>query len=328
MRRTKQIIVSLSDLSFAVVKRENTNKILRDWVLYLPCSLVDMKNIKWETLERLKDSFEEFETRDRYIYMPFINTNYYPAEPYRSNYYGIGLLESGEITFHIDLTEYTITGPAIIFADTISIKRWDKAGTNYEMKTILFSEDFLQDKLVESNVLTSFSDLSSLGGCVTQLSPLEFDRFETMFKVIDLNYDSASPFHAEVIRGVVYSMVNEVAYLYEKYGNATKHLHNLALRFREAVGKQCKEQRSVQYYADYLNIHPKYLSHVISSETGLTASEWIQNQVILEAKILLQDKNLSIGTITEILHFSDQSTFGKYFKKYGGINPTAYRHTL
>lgn len=287
-----------------------------------------MKNIKWETLDRLKSSFEEFETQDRYVYIPVINLDYYPSEPYRSNYYGIGLLEEGEITFYIDLTEYTIQGPAIIFADTTSIKRWDKTRRTYEMTTILFAEDFLQDKLVENNVLTTFSDLSSLGGCVTQLDNNEFESFRAMFKVIDLHANSSNSFHTEVICGIVYSMVNEVAYLYEKYGNATKSIHKLALRFREAVGKYCKEHRSVQYYADYLHVHPKYLSQVISAETGLTASEWIQNQVVLEAKILLQDQTLSIGAITEILHFSDQSTFGKYFKKYSSITPSTYRHNL
>ncbi|MDM1369497.1 helix-turn-helix domain-containing protein [Myroides marinus] len=287
-----------------------------------------MKNIKWETLDRLKSSFEEFETQDRYVYIPVINLDYYPSEPYRSNYYGIGLLEEGEITFYIDLTEYTIQGPAIIFADTTSIKRWDKTRRTYEMTTILFAEDFLQDKLVENNVLTTFSGLSSLGGCVTQLDNNEFESFRAMFKVIDLHANSSNSFHTEVICGIVYSMVNEVAYLYEKYGNATKSIHKLALRFREAVAKHCKEHRSVQFYADYLHIHPKYLSQVISAETGLTASEWIQNQVILEAKILLQDQTLSIGAITEILHFSDQSTFGKYFKKYSSITPSTYRQSL
>ncbi|MDR0193912.1 MAG: helix-turn-helix domain-containing protein [Myroides sp.] len=287
-----------------------------------------MKNIKWETLDRLKSSFEEFETQDRYVYIPVINLDYYPSEPYRSNYYGIGLLEKGEITFYIDLTEYTIQGPAIIFADTTSIKRWDKTRRTYEMTTILFAEDFLQDKLVENNVLTTFSGLSSLGGCVTQLDNNEFESFRAMFKVIDLHANSSNSFHTEVICGIVYSMVNEVAYLYEKYGNATKSIHKLALRFREAVAKHCKEHRSVQFYADYLHIHPKYLSQVISAETGLTASEWIQNQVVLEAKILLQDQTLSIGAITEILHFSDQSTFGKYFKKYSNITPSTYRQSL
>lgn len=287
-----------------------------------------MKTIKWETLDRLKNSFEEFETQHRYVYIPVINLEYYPSEPYRSNYYGIGLLEEGEITFYIDLTEYTIQGPAIIFADTTSIKRWDKTRRTYEMTTILFAEDFLQDKLVENNVLTTFSDLSSLGGCVTQLDDNEFESFKAMFKVIDLHANSSNSFHTEVICGIVYSMVNEVAYLYEKYGNATKSIHKLALRFREAVAKHCKEHRNVQFYADYLHVHPKYLSQVISTETGLTASEWIQNQVVLEAKILLQDQTLSIGAITELLHFSDQSTFGKYFKKYNGISPSTYRQNL
>ncbi len=287
-----------------------------------------MKNVKWETLDRLKTNFKELEANEHYIYMPFIDLVYYPSEPYRANYYGIGLLEEGEITFYIDLTEYTIKAPAIIFVDTTSIKRWDKTRPTYEMVSILFSEDFLQDKLVENNILASFSDLSSLGGCVTQLDDSEFERFNTLFKVIDLYANSDSSFHIEVVRGVIYSMMNDVAYLYEKYGNVTKNLPSLALKFREAVAKHCIEHRSVQFYASYLHVHPKYLSQVISSETGLTASEWIQKQVILEAKILLQDQNLTIGTIAELLHFSDQSTFGKYFKKYNGISPNAYRQTL
>ena len=287
-----------------------------------------MKNIKWETLERLKTNFKEFGANEHYIYMPFIDLLYYPAEPYRANYYGIGLLEEGEITFHIDLTEHTVKAPAIIFVDTTSIKRWDKTRPTYEMISILFSEDFLQDKLGENNILASFSDLSSLGGCVTQLDPIEFERFKTLFGVIDLYHNSDNSFHTEVVRGVIYSMINEVAYLYEKYGNVTKSLHKLDLKFRQAVAKHCKEHRSVTFYAAHLHVHPKYLSQVIASETGLTASEWIQKQVILEAKILLQDPTLSIGTIADILYFTDQSTFGKYFKKYNGISPSAYRHTL
>ncbi|MTG97219.1 MULTISPECIES: helix-turn-helix domain-containing protein [Myroides] len=287
-----------------------------------------MKDIKWETLDRLKAGFKELEAKGEFIYMPTINLDYYPGEPYRSNYYGIGLLEQGEITFYIDLTRYHIQAPAIIFADTTSIKRWDKTKRTYEMRTILFSEDFMQSKLIENNVLNSFSDLSSLGGCVTQLNEVEFTNFLTLFKVIDSRVNSDNPFHIEVVRGAIYSMINEVAYMYEKYGNQTKALHSLDLRFREAVAKHCKQQRSVQFYAEYLHVHPKYLSHVISTETGMTASEWIQSQVVLEAKVLLQDHTISVGTIAEVLNFPDQSTFGKYFKKYAGISPSNYRENL
>ena len=287
-----------------------------------------MKQIKWETLDRLKQNFAEFDSQDRYIYMPIINLDYYPAEPYRSNYYGIGLLEEGEITFHIDLTEFHVQAPAIIFADTTSIKRWDKTRPTYEMETILFGEDFLHDKLVENNVLTAFSDLSSLGGCVSQLSQDEFSNFKTLFRVIEHANKVGTSHHLEVIRGVVYSMVNEIAYLYEKYGNKTKTANTIELRFREAVAKHCKKERSVIFYADHLHLHPKYLSQVISAETGLTASEWIQNQVVLEAKILLQDSSLSINAVAENLNFPDASTFSKYFKRYEGITPKQYRNAF
>jgi len=287
-----------------------------------------MKHIKWETLDRLQQKFTELDSSNRYVYIPVINLAYYPSEPYRSSYYGIGVLEEGEIIFHIDLNEFHIQAPAIIFADTTSIKRWDKTRPSYEMESILFSEDFLQDKLVENNVLTAFSDLSSLGGCVTQLTQEEFNNFKTLFRVIEYANKVASPHHLEVIRGAVYSMVNEIAYLYEKYGNKTKALNTIELRFRQAVARYCKTERSVAFYADYLHVHPKYLSQVISTETGLTASEWIHKQVILEAKILLQDNTLSIGIIAENLNFPDVSTFGKYFKRYEGITPKQYRNTL
>lgn len=287
-----------------------------------------MKNIKWETLDRLKNSFSELDSHDRYIYMPVINLAYYPAEPYRCNYYGIGVLQEGEIIFHIDLKEYHIQAPAIIFADTTSIKRWDKTRRSYEMETILFSEDFLQDKLVENNVLTAFSDLSNLGGFVSELSDEEFDNFKTIFRIIEHANQIATSHHVEVVRGMVYSMINEIAYLYEKYGNKTKALNTIDLRFRQAVAHYCKTERSVTFYATHLHLHPKYLSQVVSAETGLTASEWIQNQVVLEAKILLQDSSLSINSIAENMNFPDASTFGKYFKRYEGITPKQYRNTL
>jgi len=123
-------------------------------------------------------------------------------------------------------------------------------------------------------------------------------------------------------------MINETAYLYEKYGNKAKTLNTIDLRFRQAVAQHCKRERGVTFYADYLHLHPKYLSQVITTETGLTASEWIQSQVILEAKILLQDSTLAISTVAENLNFPDQSTFGKYFKRYEGITPKQYRKLL
>lgn len=48
--------------------------------------------------------------------------------------------------------------------------------------------------------------------------------------------------------------------------------------------------------------------------------------VILEAKIMLKNIDLSIQEIAYRLNFATQSAFGKYFKLKTGIGPKLYRN--
>ena len=43
---------------------------------------------------------------------------------------------------------------------------------------------------------------------------------------------------------------------------------------------------------------------------------------------LLRDPELTIQQIAEKMSFSDQSSFGKFFKKHTGVSPLKYRQNL
>lgn len=86
--------------------------------------------------------------------------------------------------------------------------------------------------------------------------------------------------------------------------------------------------RNVSYYAQKLFVSPKYLSTVIKEESRKTAGEWIDEMVLLEAKILLQNKELTIAQVADQLSFNDQSTFGKFFKNLTSHSPLDYRRLL
>ncbi len=87
-----------------------------------------------------------------------------------------------------------------------------------------------------------------------------------------------------------------------------------------------KKQRSIDFYADKLCLTPKYLSKVIKETSGKSATEWINNLVILEAKALLRCSNMTIQQISDELNFPSQSFFGKYFKRLDGLSPKEYRN--
>lgn len=102
----------------------------------------------------------------------------------------------------------------------------------------------------------------------------------------------------------------------------------LSKDFFKLVKQYFKEHRQVNFYADKLCISPKYLSLLIKQTTGKSANEWINKTVILEAKQLLQSSEYSIKEIAYMLNFTNQSFFGKYFKKMVGVSPKDYQRSV
>ena len=107
-----------------------------------------------------------------------------------------------------------------------------------------------------------------------------------------------------------------------KYSNTRQE--EIFQRFIGEVEKHYRKERSVKFYADLLCISPKYLSTVIYKISQQLAGEWIDAYVILEAKTLLKSGRLTIQQISEQLNFSNQSFFGKFFKRCAGMSPKEY----
>lgn len=99
-------------------------------------------------------------------------------------------------------------------------------------------------------------------------------------------------------------------------------------QFVRLVANNYVEHRDVQWYADSLQITPKYLSEVVKAVSGRTSSQWITNFVVTEIKSLLRNSDLSIKEIAVEMHFASQSFLGKYFKNVVGMSPNDFRANL
>ena len=95
--------------------------------------------------------------------------------------------------------------------------------------------------------------------------------------------------------------------------------------FITLVTEHHMKERGVAFYADKLNITPKYLSRVIKKVYGRSAPDWIDSFVILEAENLLRYSGMSVKEIAYALNFNSQSLFYKFFLSHTGMAPTAYR---
>ena len=83
--------------------------------------------------------------------------------------------------------------------------------------------------------------------------------------------------------------------------------------------------REVTFYAEKLNITPKYLSGVTRQLKGIGAKKFIDAYLISEIKLELKSTSKTIQEISDALNFPDPSFFSKYFKSHTGLTPKQFR---
>ena len=106
---------------------------------------------------------------------------------------------------------------------------------------------------------------------------------------------------------------------------APSHQDALTRQFFAEILKHYKERHDVAYYAEIMNITPKYLSTVVRDETGEPALQWLNRIMVYSAKKLLKGTTKAISEISEELHFSSPSAFIRFFKAQTGETPFDYR---
>lgn len=99
-------------------------------------------------------------------------------------------------------------------------------------------------------------------------------------------------------------------------------------RFLTLVKNNYKEERTVEFYADKMNMNAKYMTTLIKKVSGKSAMQWIQEYVILDAKTQLSSSMNSIKQISYDLNFPTPSFFGRYFKRVTGMSPLDYRRSV
>ncbi|MBQ7631736.1 MAG: AraC family transcriptional regulator [Paludibacteraceae bacterium] len=84
-------------------------------------------------------------------------------------------------------------------------------------------------------------------------------------------------------------------------------------------------QREVQWFAEKLEITPKYLSEICRARSGRSASEWIVEITVAHIKHYLKNTTLPIHEIAALMNFPNASFFCQYTKKHTGMTPNQVR---
>lgn len=122
-----------------------------------------------------------------------------------------------------------------------------------------------------------------------------------------------------------------VAHMYSFYQNVNEIEHTtnnrnefIYLKFLNMLSLYYRKERSVGFYAEKLNIAPKYLSTIVHHFTDYPASVVIDLYVVYRIKQTLYVNDMNIKSISTMYNFPNQSFFGRYFKRVTGMSPNEY----
>ena len=140
--------------------------------------------------------------------------------------------------------------------------------------------------------------------------------------------------HTEIVRSLINIVLNEIGDIHQRVepvltgpssGEEAKKGNHVLFQFKSLLSQHFIEERQVSFYADKLHLTPKYFSTLIKDVSGKTAGAWINEMLVLEARVRLQNLEQSIAQIAYELNFSDPSHFGRFFRKHVGVSPLEYR---
>lgn len=257
-----------------------------------------------------------------------INKAPMPSEPRKTNFILIGLCTKGKISYRMDTEELVVHAGELLVVSERHVIDGYKCSDDMEGLCIMMSVDFFHE------IIKSVHDVSSLFVFarmqpVMKLEADEIATFTEYFQFIKQKIsDNHNHFRKDLIRTLMLAMfydVGNVIYRVKNFDESLLRSEKVFTRFLKMVEENCKRERRVSWYAQQLNITPKYLSTAVKRISGRTAVEWIENYVTMELRVLLKNSTKSIKEITEELNFPNQSFLGKYFKEHVGMTPSAYR---
>lgn len=250
---------------------------------------------------------------------PFLSTEVQEKllNPRKLTSYFIVLVESGSISYKLDLQEYTITDGHLLFAMPNQLFTPPEKANNLKYFKVLFDETTLA--LLPQQFPFIVNPLNSP---IIVPENAARQRIRKCFEILDqlLHLERHQP-DTEIVLAYLNSLLVELNSAYFKNKEPINTLNtNLSkfIEFKLTVETHLTEQPSIHTIAEKLALTPNSLYRIVKEYSGVSPKDFITNRLMIEAQRKLHYSNLSVKELAYELGFNDPDYFSRFFKKCTG----------
>ncbi|RFC55469.1 helix-turn-helix domain-containing protein [Brumimicrobium aurantiacum] len=252
-----------------------------------------------------------------------------PLKTLPIDFYAFCICTEGEIEVEINQNTFLMKENDFIFAIPSTTIRFKRSSRDFKMNILFFEKNYLIKNLanpfiIEKTVMLNRDTYTIIRG--NQKTSIFLTGF---LNNIDSKRNEKGRYKDEIIRTMIIHLILEIAELsHSNMNESSKENPNISdvyIQFKSLVVDHILENKTVQFYAQKLNVSNKYLIEIVKKASNKTPHDIINEILIKEAYVLLGNTTLSISQIAYQLHFNSVSSFGRFFKKHTSFSPSAYR---
>ena len=247
------------------------------------------------------------------------------GQPYRLQEGRIAIITNGRARVLINLIEYIFRPNYISLIAPGSIIQIIETSQDFDAHMMAIEHNFLPVSGKEEFFAHFLQRKKNLLLPLTTTEQVQIENFITV--MCDVVQEPV--FRKEVIQHLLAGLLYNIEYIAKNKGQSESspltHQNDIFQRFISLVNTYSKTERNVSFYADKLCLTPRYLNTVIRQASQQTVMDWINQSIILEAKVLLKHSNRLVYQISDELNFPNPSFFSKFFKRMTGMTPQEYQ---
>jgi AraC family transcriptional regulator, transcriptional activator of pobA len=275
----------------------------------------------------MQDRNEKFEglKNDKLNIKIVSNNNPYPSDdiqrkllqPRRLTSYFIVLIDTGSITYNLDLQDITLTDGHLLFAMPNQVFTPPTRAAGLKYFKVLFDENTL------SLLPQQFPFLANpLNSQTIIFDNATRERVKKVFEILNQMLQiSEHPTDTEIVLAYLNSLLTDLNSAYFKNTEPINILNNNLSKFIEfklMVETHLTEQPSVNAIAEKLALTTNSLYRIVKEYSGVSPKDFFTNRLMIEAQRKLQYAPLSVKELAFELGFNDPDYFSRFFKKCTG----------
>ncbi|MHA4811173.1 helix-turn-helix domain-containing protein [Flavitalea flava] len=249
--------------------------------------------------------------------------------PHRKDYYFFFLVKKGNHHHWVDFVHHEVQPGFIYFTQPHQVHLKEK-NPPVDGTLLAFSDEFLatdeQTAWKKLPILRNPADWHSL-----KLEEQDINFLTNLFTPMLGEYGQPQDWTKGVLQSYLKIFLVYLSRLYTRQFNQSAlpaDGQSLVKRMKELIGEHYDSIHQVSGYAHLLNVTPGQLNDTVRANTDRTASDLIQERIILEAKKALFHAALNVQEIAYSLGFDDPAYFNRFFKRRTGETPVRFRNNM